>query len=113
VASSIPLTLDQIVAVKHEGPTVMSNLASACLRCNAHKGTDLTTLLHGELVRLFHPRLQTWTDHFRVHRESGRIRGQTLIGTATARLLLVNGGDRAAIRRELVRLNLLPVEALT
>lgn len=55
-------TIDHVIALKHGGATNEENLALACLECNLHKGTDLTTFdpLSGELVRLFHPRQQVW-----------------------------------------------------
>ena len=57
--------VDHIVAVKHDGQTVLENLALTCLHCNHHKGSDLTTFdpTSRDLVRLFNPRAQLWDDH--------------------------------------------------
>ena len=47
--------VDHIISVKHNGQTVLENLAYACFHCNRHKGTDLGSfsLRTGELVRFF------------------------------------------------------------
>ena len=37
-------SVDHVVARKHGGADALENLALCCLRCNLHKGTDLTTL---------------------------------------------------------------------
>ena len=60
--SFAPHQPDHVISRKHEGPTVAANLALACIRCNARKGSDMGTLGSDgvRLVRLFHPRL----DHF-------------------------------------------------
>lgn len=56
----LPFTfsVDHIVARQHGGPTVLENLALACLHCNRHKGPNIagTDPSTGEIVRLFHPR---------------------------------------------------------
>ncbi|MEN8444639.1 MAG: HNH endonuclease signature motif containing protein [Cyanobacteria bacterium J06555_13] len=43
--------IDHAVAIKHGGKTVQENLVLACLPCNRHKGTDLTSIdaLSGEI----------------------------------------------------------------
>jgi len=54
------------ISRKHHGSSEPSNLAYACLRCNAWKGSDLVTIdaSGNEIIRHFHPRLQRWKDHF-------------------------------------------------
>src|SRR5690242_3729366 len=59
--------VEHIIARKHGGTDKLRNLAYACLRCNLHKGTDLTGLdprTH-KVTRLFNPRTQLWATHFR------------------------------------------------
>ena len=53
-----PFQIDHIVAQQHHGETVPENLALSCLRCNSHKGPNLSGYdwETGEVVRLFHPR---------------------------------------------------------
>ena len=76
--------IEHIVARQHRGQTVESNLALACARCNRYKGPNLAGLdpLTNELVRLFNPRTDIWTDHFQED-PSGAIRGTSAIGHAT------------------------------
>lgn len=101
-----PLThpIDHVVALKHGGLTIAENLALSCLECNLNKGTDLTTFdpLSGELARLYHPRQQSWEEHFAL--EGVRIVGLTMCGRATVRLLQFNTPARLA-ERELLRDN--------
>ena len=62
-----PHEVDHIVAQKHGGATDADNLALSCALCNMHKGSDLASIdpETGEVVPLFHPRRQRWSDHAR------------------------------------------------
>src|SRR5260221_4229641 len=62
-----PFEVDHIIARKHGGTTVASNLALSCLQCNLHKGSDIASLelLSRKLTPLFHPRRHQWHRHFR------------------------------------------------
>src|SRR5215212_4645612 len=65
--------LDHVIAQQHGGETAEGNLALACVICNKHKGTNLSSIdpETGQVVPLFHPRQNRWLDHFRL--EKGRI----------------------------------------
>src|SRR5207249_11931104 len=43
------------------------NLALACDRCNFYKGPNLSAIdpVSGQVVTIFNPRQQEWTEHFR------------------------------------------------
>jgi len=58
--------LDHIRAEQHGGPTVLANLAWACLRCNKHKGPNLSGVdpKTNRVVQLFNPRKDVWEKHF-------------------------------------------------
>jgi ribosomal protein L40E len=56
--------IEHIVARQHGGTSDASNLCLACHWCNFHKGPNLTTRVDGVLTPLFHPRTQTWDEHF-------------------------------------------------
>ena len=77
------LTVDHVVPRADEGATELSNLALACLACNARKwkftvSPDSQT---GRSVPLFNPRRQRWQDHFRwVEDDPTRIEGRTATG---------------------------------
>ena len=100
--------IDHIIAQKHGGATESDNLALSCTLCNKHKGSDIASLDPdtGELVALFNPRLQNWTDHFRLH--NAEILPLTPTGRATARLLHLNDPDRIEERELLIVVGLLP-----
>lgn len=95
------LEIDHIVPEAHGGSSEEENLFLACPMCNGHKsdklsGVDPDT---GEMVRLFHPRLDVWTDHFEWAEGGASILGKTPVGRATARSLQVNHPDMIAVRR--------------
>ena len=90
---------DHVIAIKHRGPTVESNLAYSCAMCNSFKGTDLSSIdsTTGSLVRLFNPRLDDWPTHFEII--GGRIVGLTPEGRVTVELLQMNRPDMVQLRR--------------
>ena len=91
--------IDHILSRKHGGSSGLENLAYACVLCNRHKGTDVAAINPntGKAIRLFHPRRDRWTDHFRI--EADCIEPLTEAGAATVRLLRLNAADRLAERR--------------
>jgi 5-methylcytosine-specific restriction endonuclease McrA len=100
--------VDHIISRKHGGKTLLYNLAYCCPDCNRYKGTDLGTYIDDSLnlIRLFHPRLDIWNDHFETD-NSGFISPLTDIGTATVKVLSLNHADRIIERRLLWQLGLL------
>jgi len=94
--------IDHIIAEKHGGPTDADNLALACAICNGFKGSDLASIdaESGDIVPLFNPRRDRWTEHFRL--ESGRIEPLTASGRATVRLLQLNHPHRVEERLLLI-----------
>ncbi len=106
--------VDHIISRKHRGPTTAANLALSCLRCNVAKGTDLGALVSRLrlLVRIYHPRQDRWSDHFRLN--GARIVPLTDIGEATVQLLDLNSAGRLLLRRTLAKAGRYPsLEALT
>jgi 5-methylcytosine-specific restriction endonuclease McrA len=79
-----------LIAVKHGGQTIAENLALSCLPCNRHKGSDLAAFVpvSGEIVPLFNPRAQVWSEHFRL--ENAQIVGITPTDRATTFLWRFN-----------------------
>lgn len=90
--------LEHIQARRHHGVHAVSNLAWACARCNALKGTDLSGVDpdSNRVVRLFHPRRDRWGEHYRV--AGLRIEPLTAKGRATAWLLEFNAEERLELR---------------
>lgn len=99
---------DHLIARKHGGTTVSENLALACFDCNRFKGTDIASvdLVTGKLVGLFNPRIQRWSQHFRL--QHGRIVPLTATGRVTAQLLRLNLPVRVEIRQRLTVLGKYP-----
>lgn len=91
--------LDHIIPEQHGGPTVSSNLAWSCLRCNKHKGPNLSGLDSEtrQIVRLFNPRADDWHKHFAW--EGPNLRGLTPTGRVTVLVLRINRPD-AVLGRE-------------
>lgn len=100
--------VDHIYAEKHGGTDDPINLGFSCAHCNRHKGSDIASLdpETGERVFLFHPRVDSWTDHFQL--EGGVIIGRTPQGRATTRLLDMNNPRRVAQRVQLIALQRYP-----
>jgi len=92
------LHIEHIVPKVHGGTDNPDNLSLACIDCNLHKGTNLTGIdpRTKEVTQLFHPRLQTWEDHFEwrgIH-----LTGKTAVGRTTVRVLKMNSEDQIALR---------------
>jgi len=90
--------VDHVVPQVAGGPTVLANLALACIHCSLRKGArqlarDPRT---GRLVRLFNPRTQAWNLHFRW--AGCRVAGITATGRATIDALALNSMEHQIIR---------------
>ncbi len=98
----LPFHIDHIIARQHGGETALDNLALACLHCNRHKGPNIAGVdaVTGELVALFHPRRDRWSEHFRW--KGSLLVGRTTTGMVTARLLAMNEPDFQAVRQTLM-----------
>jgi hypothetical protein len=101
--------LDHIVPLAADGPTTADNLAVACVTCSLKKAArsrarDPKTK---RLVRLYHPRRQAWSDHFR-WTQTWWLVGRTPTGRATIAALGMNRLAVIAIRRLLAGLSRFP-----
>ena len=109
--SFLGFDIDHIISEKHGGPTILDNLAFACVFCNQAKGSDIGSIYweSNEYVRLFHPRRDQWSDHFQF--VGRRIEALTPIGKVTARLLKFNGSTRIQEREILTSIGRFPSDA--
>lgn len=102
--SAVDLTfhIEHIVAKQHGGKDGRPNRCLACDRCNLTKGPNLTSIdpVTMEIVPLFHPRRDTWSDHFRM--AGTEIAGKTPCGRATVGLLQMNTPRRTELRARLI-----------
>ena len=93
--------VEHIIARQHGGRSEADNLALSCSCCNFHKGPNIAGLNpeSGQLVPLFHPRRDRWTDHFAW--EGTILVGLTAIGRAMVGLLAINDWQRVEVRENL------------
>lgn len=94
---------DHILPRKHGGETTFENLAFSCWRCNRHKGADIGSFdfdADGVLTRFFNPRIDVWSEHFRV--ENGDIKPLTAEARVTIKILRINEENRVEERNELI-----------
>lgn len=105
-----PFHLDHIRPQKHDGPTVLGNLAFCCAACSLFKGPNPagydpeTDVLHP----LFNPRTQRWSDHFAWN--EGTLEGLTAVGRTTISVLRINESLRIHHRLLLIELGVFPPE---
>ena len=92
------LHVEHIIPKKHGGVDDLENLALACVDCNLHKGSNLSGIdpVTGDIVTLFHPRLQVWVEHFEWRGIT--IVGKTAVGRTTVRVLEMNSEDQLSLR---------------
>jgi len=110
--SHLPFQLDHIIARQHRGPSTEENLALACPECNQQKGPNIASIdwRTNELVRLFHPRRDRWSDHFRW--KGAILEGITSIGEATVQVLGINHAIRVELRSALMKAGIYPRDPL-
>jgi hypothetical protein len=106
--SFFPHEPDHLIARNHGGETISANLALACFDCNRFKGPNIASLdpVTGELVPLFNPRTQRWSEHFKLN--GGRIVPLTPVGRATENMLRLNLRVRIEARERWNALGLYP-----
>jgi hypothetical protein len=99
----LPFQVDHIIARQHGGETILANLAMACFHCNRFKGPNIAGLdpASRELIRLFHPRTDLWTDHFQF--DGAWLVGLTPIGRVTIHVLAMNADDLLLFRAEILK----------
>jgi hypothetical protein len=99
---SAPFEIDHVIALKHRGRTIASNLALACFHCNNHKGPNIAGIdpVTRAIVRLFHPRRHRWQWHFVW--DGPELVGRTSIGRTTIAVLEINLPLRV-LQREALR----------
>jgi hypothetical protein len=76
--------------------------------CNSFKGPNIAGVdpQSGAIVRLYHPRRDRWSRHFRW--EGPVLVGRTRSGRATIAVLQINDPEFVAVRRALIEEGRLP-----
>jgi hypothetical protein len=92
--------IEHILPRKHGGESIEENLALSCPECNHYKGSNISGYDNetGNLVPLFNPRTQVWSEHFRL--EDGVIIPLSPEGRVTAQILRFNDPERIEERQE-------------
>ncbi len=96
--------IDHIVPIAAGGPTILENLALACVACSLYKAAkqEAEDPETKEIVPLFNPRCQKWEEHFSWG--GVKIIGLTPTGQATSLCLRFNRPMILAIRAEEAKL---------
>jgi hypothetical protein len=97
-STSITSCLERLAARRHS--RTWRSRASR-VRSGKEHGPRTTAIdpASGDAIRLFHPRVEAWTEHFRAD-ASGEITGLTAIGRATVVALSMNRVLAIRIRHE-------------
>ncbi|MCD9189557.1 MAG: HNH endonuclease [Pyrinomonadaceae bacterium] len=92
--------IDHITPIASGGVTIAENLALACVSCSLRKSAKETVIdiETSQKVKLFHPRIDIWNEHFEWH--GVEIKGLTAKGRATIETLKLNRRLILAIREE-------------
>ena len=95
------MEIDHIIPESLGGPTLRENLWLACSMCNDHKGNRIAAPdpHTGEVVRLFDPRRQGWSEHFEWSMEGDVIIGRTATGRSTVTTVRLNRAELVEARR--------------
>lgn len=103
--SELRFHIEHIIPRQHGGTDHADNLALACPNCNFQKGSNLTAIdpVGREIVPLFHPRRDSWFDHF-LYQEA-HVGGLTPTGRATVSLLEMNDPERRRIRELIAQID--------
>jgi 5-methylcytosine-specific restriction endonuclease McrA len=98
-----PFAVEHIHPQAAGGSDDPDNLAWSCANCNQHKytATHAFDLATNTVVPLFHPRQDTWLDHFSWSDDLLTVEGVTPTGRATIRLLQLNRSEAVNLRRVL------------
>lgn len=98
-----PFSIDHINPISKGGNNDIDNLAWACFHCNGAKynKVDCSDPLSNEVVSLYNPHLNTWSEHFVWNDNQTIIIGITPIGRATVSCLKVNRQGAVNLREAL------------
>ncbi len=107
---SFTFHIEHVIAEKHGGKTIESNLCLSCPECNTFKGSDVASFEHitgtAILTLLFNPRTQHWDDHFQLN--GAWIEPLTPEGRVTVTILRINRPEALAERHIFSKLGSYP-----
>lgn len=96
-----PFAIEHIFPRSLGGLTELDNLALACLGCNGFKYNKVEAIdpATEQVVPLFHPRKDSWMDHFTWNEACTHIVGLSPTGRATIEALRLNRLNLVNLRR--------------
>ena len=105
-----PFVIEHIFPVSKGGETALENLALACGGCNGHKYNRTAALDPDSqtLISLYHPRKQSWQQHFSWSSDYLQVLGLTAAGRTTVQALKMNRPGLLNIRQLLLTAGLHP-----
>ena len=94
-------SVEHIIPRSKRGTDDNENLAFACQGCNNHKYNRTHALdpLNGDVVPLYNPRLQAWSEHFAWNENFTELVGLTPTARATIEALQLNRAPLINLRR--------------
>ncbi|MDY6802286.1 MAG: HNH endonuclease [Cyanobacteriota bacterium] len=98
------LEIEHLIPKAKGGSDDEENLWLACRLCNCYKGTQT----HGQdpgtdrRIKLFNPRKQQWSRHFKWSEDGVEIIGRTVCGRATVVALQLNNQVAVTVRKQWV-----------
>ncbi len=97
-------SVEHIIPSIKKGSSTKENLANSCQACNNHKYvfTEAIDPVTGKMVPLFHPRKQSWKEHFSWDETLSKVLGLTPTGRATVERLQLNRFGLVNLRLVLV-----------
>ncbi len=93
VAFNIAFEVEHIIPLARKGSDDLQNLALSCRICNLRKSNRIDGFdpVSQQNVKLFHPRVECWSEHFPVQAAFPfQIEGRTPVGRATVECLQLN-----------------------
>jgi hypothetical protein len=110
--SAQSFSIEHIIPKQMGGESITENLALACQGCNNHKATKTVVIDPGSglSVRLFHPRQDSWPEHFSWNADYTLLIGIIPIGRATIEALKLNRLGVINLRRVLYKVGEHPIE---
>jgi len=85
-------SMEHIIPINLNGNSTLDNLALSCQTCNNHKYNKIEVLDNEtqQLIPLFNPRKDNWTDHFQWNENFTLVLSLTGIGKVTIKTLNLN-----------------------
>ena len=113
--STTPYSVEHIFPTAQGGNNDLENLALSCQGCNGHKSakTDGFDTISQKAAEFYHPRRDSWQEHFAWNEDFMEIVGLTAKGRVTVNSLQLNRQRVVNLRRILALAGEHPPEAGT